>query len=240
MPNIKTSQNQLFTLQEVSERFIDLTPQTLANYCRLGRIDGTKKDGAWHLSARAIAEFQQNAKRGYKGEPLAAERRDDGIHIPISGKEGEGKFAIVSFEDADLADHLWYIHSGYAARTEWNGGDREQLRMHRVVMERVEGRPLESEEEVDHIFGNKLDNRRDKLRITTASQNQQNRHARQGGTSKYKGVVKEGPYWGAYITFEGERRYLGSYGNEGLAAAVYDAEAKKLFGEYANLNFPET
>jgi hypothetical protein len=95
------------------------------------------------------------------------------------------------------------------------------------------------EEEVDHKFGNPLDNRRSHLRITTPRQNQQNRHARVGGTSQYKGVVREGRFWAAYITTDEGRHFLGSFHYEALAAKVYDDAARRFFGEHANLNFPD-
>jgi hypothetical protein len=62
------------------------------------------------------------------------------------------------------------------------------------------------------------------------------------GTSKYKGVSfrKRKKPWIVGITVNYKNIHLGYFTNEIEAAKVYDAAAKKYYGEYAYLNFPET
>jgi len=134
------------------------------------------------------------------------------------------------------------VKEGYG----WLGS---QPKLHRIVMSRILGRELKRIEHVDHINGNGLDNRRENLRIATNWQNQGNTPKQRGAyTSKYKGVYlrKDKIHLGWYACIGNAqsevgipRIYLGRYPTEEEAARAYDKRAKELFGEYANLNFPE-
>lgn len=92
---------------------------------------------------------------------------------------------------------------------------------------------------VDHINGNKLDNRKENLRFVTPQQNVHNkRKTIQDTSSKYKGVSwnKRRKGWLAYIMVNGKREVIGLFSNEESAANAYNHYAKKYFGEYARLN----
>lgn len=94
---------------------------------------------------------------------------------------------------------------------------------------------------IDHINGNPLDNRLKNLRFVTYSQNNFNRKPRKKA-SKYKGVSRtktKNVRWTARIKFKEKELYLGSFGTQKEAAIAYDTEARKLFGEFAWLNFPK-
>ena len=60
-------------------------------------------------------------------------------------------------------------------------------------------------------------------------------------TSIYKGVCfdKERRKWVVSIYIDNKCRKIGRFKNEIDAARAYDEAAKKYFGEYARLNFPE-
>jgi hypothetical protein len=90
---------------------------------------------------------------------------------------------------------------------------------------------------VDHINGDKLDNRRSNLRPVTNSQNMMNRGKTCANTSGYKGVFKNRSLWMARIKVDGEPIYLGSFVTKEEAAFKYDIAAKKYHKEFANLNF---
>jgi len=84
-----------------------------------------------------------------------------------------------------------------------------------------------------HINGNPLDNRKINLRYCNNRENQLNtrKHAK-NCTSQFKGVtkVKQG------FTV---RLNMGTFKDEKEAARKYDEIARKIYGEYARLNFPE-
>lgn len=94
-------------------------------------------------------------------------------------------------------------------------------------------------DQVDHINLNKLDNRKENLRLVTNQQNQTNTLSR-GGTSKYKGVVKEKNKWKARITVHNKCKSLGRFSIEEEAAKAYDVAARKYFKQHGRYNFPET
>lgn len=90
---------------------------------------------------------------------------------------------------------------------------------------------------VDHINGDRLDNRKINLRICTPSQNSMNRAPNRGKLIPYKGVhqkYKNGFF--ARIFVGGEQIIIGPYSNPEEAALAYDAAASKHFGEFAWLN----
>jgi hypothetical protein len=115
--------------------------------------------------------------------------------------------------------------------------DKKMKSLHRHIM----GEP--QRRYVDHINGNRLDNRKANLRICDYSQSRANsgkKNNKKPVTSQYKGVCKKSANknWSAYIAFKGERYHLGYFGEEIDAARAYDERARELFGGYARLNFP--
>jgi hypothetical protein len=97
---------------------------------------------------------------------------------------------------------------------------------------------------IDHIDGDRTNNRLNNLRYTTREENARNvRKSKHSMSSKYKGVhhrtdVIAKP-WRAYINIEGKRTALGYYATEEEAAIAYDTKAIEVFGEYAKCNFGE-
>ena len=152
----------------------------------------------------------------------------------------KGQVAIVDEEDADLALLNWYCANGYAVRRT-PGDSRKFERMHRVILERKLGRKLRPGEEVDHINGDKTDNRRENLRLATNAQNCANQGKPKGTySSEYKGVHwnKQNKKWRARIMVDGKLIHLGYFTDEMDAASAYDEAAMEYFGEFAKLNFP--
>lgn len=153
----------------------------------------------------------------------------------------QGQFALVDDEDYEwLMQWKWFAMKtphGFVAvrnRGSWDEPGTATIYMHREIMETAQGM------EVDHIDHNKLNDQRYNLRNCSALQNKCNKRSYYG-TSKYKGVSwnKKANKWMSRIASKGEHIHLGYYDDEEEAARVYDEAAKELFGEFAELNFPE-
>ena len=132
-----------------------------------------------------------------------------------------------------LNKHLWAEVDGYAIRWEkLPSGRYVKIYMHRDVMNFPRGL------DVDHINGNKLDNRKNNLRAVTKQQNQFNRGAIKGSFSRYKGVswFAKDQLWRASIRIGKKFRHIGLFHTEVEAAGAYNAMAIIHHGEYARLN----
>jgi len=135
-------------------------------------------------------------------------------------------------QDVDLVQYRWRTHlnHGYS----YARSSTLQL-LHRIILERVLGRTLTRKEQVDHINGDTLDNRRENLRLATHAQNQQNRKVRSDSKSGYKGVWyrSDTGKWCAEIKANRKRYCLGSFGTPEDAYKAYCDAAKELHGEFA-------
>jgi len=95
---------------------------------------------------------------------------------------------------------------------------------------------------IDHRNGDKTDNRRPNLRLTSIRGNQCSfLTKRKSASSKYRGVSwqKSKSKWRAYIKLPDELRYLGSFGSEVAAAFAYDRAARDAGFFPEALNFPQ-
>jgi len=92
--------------------------------------------------------------------------------------------------------------------------------------------------QIDHIDGEKSNNRFSNLREATNAQNQSNRPVSQNSKSGYKGVYlvkwnRERP-WMAQIKVMGKDTYLGVFKTKELAHAAYCKAAEKHHGDFAH------
>lgn len=158
--------------------------------------------------------------------------------IPLT----RGTTAIVDDEDfAWLSRWKWHCNAqGYAVRTvarsERVGGVTKKIRMHRELISVPVGF------EVDHINGDRLDNRKCNLRVCTRLENQRNqRPSKVGKSSRYKGVFwhRQRNKWSAQISMRDKSTHIGVFATEEEAAWAYDDAARYYFGEFACLNFPD-
>lgn len=154
--------------------------------------------------------------------------------IPLT----RGLFAIVDDDDYEkLAAHKWCANKAnynaiYAIRGIWDKEEKKTVfvSMHRVIMGASKG------QQVDHINGDKLDNRKANLRLCESKENQWNMRPRASGS---KGVhfCKRRAHlptpWQAYITISKKRIHIGYYVSQQNAQDAYNAEALARFGQFA-------
>lgn len=160
--------------------------------------------------------------------------------IPLT----KGKRAII--DDCDfisIVEYRWHARESFtpangktkfcATRTERKNGITKTIFMHRAIANAPDGLS------VDHINGDTLDNTRKNLRIATIQQNCWNRIPNSG--KKFKGVIvrKNRKKFSAQIKINWKSIHLGYFDTRMEAAIAYDVAAKKYFGQFARLNFPE-
>jgi hypothetical protein len=152
----------------------------------------------------------------------------------------DGYIALVSIQDLNIVmNYQWYLcSSGYPGTYGSIFSDEKNwgapLPMHRFLVYDVPDGYV-----VDHINRNRLDNRRENLRIITSLQNSFNRKKPKNSKNTYKGVRKMGGgKFKAVISKDGKIHEIKGCETEKDAALAYDMMAEELFGEYAGKNFP--
>lgn len=90
--------------------------------------------------------------------------------------------------------------------------------------------------DIDHINGDKSDNRIANLRSATKIENKRNRRRNTDNTSGCKGVSwhKRDQKWYARIMVDGKSKSLGYYKSLQSAHAAYCAASQKYHGEFGN------
>lgn len=158
--------------------------------------------------------------------------------IPLT----QGQYALVDVIDFEkIIQHKWRAQrdkrSGkfYAVRSEpGDDGKRKTIGMHRQLLGLRPGDARLG----DHWNGDTLDNRRENLRIATASQNQHNRRRQRTNTSGFKCIHwnKLEQKWIATIGVNGERWYLGARDTaEAAYTELYVPAALVCHGEFARV-----
>lgn len=100
---------------------------------------------------------------------------------------------ILDKENIYLLDkYKWHLKQGYARTTYWKDKKWHYIMLHRLVMDAKPG------DVVDHINGNRLDNRKCNLRFVSIKENNCNRHAiPTNNKSGYRGVSFHRGKWRA-------------------------------------------
>ncbi len=139
----------------------------------------------------------------------------------------KGKVALIDDEDLEIISFTKWKFDRYARANVWNKELKkyEQKSMHRVIMNAPKGL------DVDHINGDKLDNRKINLRICTRSDNLHNltKNARTPtglrGAFKAKGTRR----WFSAISVKGKIIRLGRFDTPEEAHLAYVTAHKKYY-----------
>jgi hypothetical protein len=113
------------------------------------------------------------------------------------------------------------------------GINKKIYKAHRVIFMMFHSyMPLE----IDHINGNKNDNRIENLREVNHSQNCLNRKLRSDNVIKCKGVrwVQANKAYMVRVTINGKRKFLGYFKDFDLADLVASEARDLYYGKYAN------
>lgn len=154
--------------------------------------------------------------------------------IPLT----QNQVAIVDACDFEwLSRYKWFARwakntkSFYAARTTPHfQGKQSTVFMHREILGLTKGNP----NRCDHHNHDTLDNRRENLRLATATQNSQNRIKQSRNKSGFKGVSIYGRHFRAHIRVNGKLLHLGIRPTAIEAYALYREASIRFHGEFAH------
>lgn len=149
----------------------------------------------------------------------------------------DGTNFLVDVEDIPkIFNNSWHIFNNRDKKyiRGWDKRLKKKVLLHRLIME-----VIDFKDQVDHINGNTLDNRKSNLRICSHRDNILNRDKYKNNSSGYKGVSKSGDKWIATIGINNKKEYLGIFENKEDARIAYDNAAILNFGEFARINKDE-
>lgn len=138
--------------------------------------------------------------------------------IPLNGKHGIGKFALVDDDSYDSLNKFKWSMSvqGYAFRGTGTYPEYKIILMHRAVNGTPDGL------HTDHINSDRLDNRKCNLRTVTQQENMWNRSANmRPSKTGLMGAHEKRSKFVAKITIDGKMRYLGTFTHPEDAHAAY-------------------
>jgi hypothetical protein len=189
-----------------------------------------------------IAPQNHTAKGWVKGEPILFFRKHesrkprpalDGVVVPEGAALIPACGGIVVVDEGDYAlvvPFAWRINdSGYAVADMPTPSGWRSVRMHRYILALTEN----DEVEVDHLDGNKRDNRRANLRVCTHAENMKNVRVHRDTLSGLKGAHKSGDQWESRIMVDGKRMFLGIFETPEDAHNAYVAASLKYHGDFA-------
>lgn len=155
--------------------------------------------------------------------------------LPITGKRNGKIGIVVGYTKVDDDDYEKLKNSTINFCGEYKRKlyveSRKLGRIHRYIMNCPKGM------EVDHINGDKLDNRKGNLRICTHSENEANKGIQKNNASGHKDIYweKSTNKWNVKIKFNG-KTYKKRFGTINEAINHRNKMIKIIHGEFARIN----
>ena len=175
----------------------------------------------------------------YIGHPM------DNNTYNLSGEYGIGYTAnneefYFDLEDYEkIKNYCWHLNKyGYIIAYDRKSGRssvNNAIQMQWLIMNYYDEDCDHVNNVIDHINGDRKDNRKDNLRFVDRTQNNMNRKIQKNNTSGTTGVYwnKQKNKWTSQIMKYGEVYYLGSFNNIEDAISARKAGEEKYFGEYS-------
>lgn len=159
---------------------------------------------------------------------------DEYAKIPLHGQSGRFYgWAFIDIEDLIIVKEIsWTLDPrGYAAGRP--SGLKNSVTLHRWIM--INGKKHKAH--IDHIDGDRLNNRRSNLRLCSSAENSRNRGKGKNNTSGIKGV-SETPNgrWRARIMINRKEINLGHYLTKEEAKIAYDNASPIIHGDFGRTN----
>lgn len=110
----------------------------------------------------------------------------------------------------------------------------KEYRAHRVIWSICHNEEIPEGMLVDHIDGNKANNKIENLRLASRVQNNANKQKVAFARELPKGVTRTGSKYRARLHHKGKTYSLGTYDSPEEAAEAYNKKAKEVHGEYAH------
>ena len=107
---------------------------------------------------------------------------------------------------------------------------RKIIKLQRFIMDAPPGLVI------DHLDGNRLNNKKSNLRICTVQENNMNLRMSRRNTSGYKGVYfinnkRNSRKWRAMISLDGRKLHLGYFERPDEASSAYEEAAELFYGD---------